>query len=166
MTTYEIGDLVYVLDSARKIGISPKLQPAWKGPYVVSKVISPILFEVADTRKSFVLHHDRLKPCENRSIPLWLCRKRNEILNNLDQEDPENEDDFCLEWLFDNEPDNTDASLPEYYQEEVQSFPDDQVLPESTLETEQLDSGDQLPELQPSRSGRERRRLRHLQDYI
>ena len=92
-------------------------------------------------------------------------------MNDLDQEDPENEDDFCLEWLFNNEPDNTDVSLPEYCQEDVQSFSDDQVLPESTLHIDQqLDSEDQLPELlpelQPSRSGRERRRLRHLQDYI
>ena len=158
---------MYVLDSARKISTSPKLQPVWKGPYVIFKVSSPILFEVTDKRKSFVLHHDRLKPCEDHSIPLWLRRKRSKFLNNLDQEDPENEDDFCLEWLFDNEPDNTDASLPEYYQEEVQSFSDDQVLPESTLgAVQQLDSGDQLSELQPSRSGRERRRPRHLQAYI
>ena len=64
MTTYEIGDIVYVLYLARKIGLSPKLQPAWKGPYVISKVLSPILFEVAD-KKIFVLHHDRLKPCED-----------------------------------------------------------------------------------------------------
>ena len=77
-------------------------------------------------------------------------------MNDLNQEDPENEDDFCLEWLFDNEPANTDASLPEYCQEKVQSFSDDPVSPESTLGIEQqLDSGDQLPELQPSRSGRE-----------
>ena len=167
VTTYEIGDLVYVLDSARKIGISPKLQPEWKGPYVISKVISPIIFEVADKRKSFVLHHDRLKPCEDRAIPLWLRRKRSKILNDLDQEDPENEDDFCLDWLFENEPDDTDVSLLGYCQEKVQLFPDDPVSPESTLEIEQhLDSGDQLPELQPTRSGRERRRPRHLQDYI
>ena len=51
VTTYEIGDLVYVLDSARKIGLSPKLQPTWKGPYVISKVLSPILFEVGDKKK-------------------------------------------------------------------------------------------------------------------
>ena len=155
---YEVGDLVYVIHSARKIGTSPKLQPVhnFQGSFTYS----------VDKKKSFVLHHDRLKPCKDRSIPLWLHRKQNKILNNLDQEDPENKDNFCLEWLFDNEPDNTDTSLPEYYQEEVQSFPDDQVLPESTLETEQqLDSGDQLPELKPSRCGRERR-LCHLQDCI
>ena len=75
VTSYEIGDLVYVLDSARKICISPKLQLVWNGPYVISKVISPILFEVTDKRKSFVLHHDRLKPCEDCSVPLWLRRK-------------------------------------------------------------------------------------------
>ena len=68
--------IVYVLDLARKIGISPKLQPVWKGPYVISKVISPILFEVTDKRKSFVLHHDKLKPCEDHSVPLWLKYRR------------------------------------------------------------------------------------------
>ena len=37
VTTYEVGDIVYVLDSARKIGLSPKLKPVWKGPNVISK---------------------------------------------------------------------------------------------------------------------------------
>ena len=66
-----------------KIGISPKLQLVWKGPYIIFKVISPILFEVADKKESFVLHHNRLKPCEDRSVPLWLCRKWNKILTTL-----------------------------------------------------------------------------------
>ena len=51
MAKSDNGDLVYDLDSTRKIGFIPKLQPAWKGPYVISKVISPILFEVADKKK-------------------------------------------------------------------------------------------------------------------
>ena len=59
MTMHEIGDLVYVLDSARKIVISPKLQPVWKVPFVIFKVISPILFEDADKKRSFVLHRVR-----------------------------------------------------------------------------------------------------------
>ena len=45
--SYEVGDIVYVIDSAKKVGVSPKLQPVWKGPYVISRVISPILFVVA-----------------------------------------------------------------------------------------------------------------------
>ena len=70
--TYEVGDLVYKLDSAKKVGQSPKLQQVWKGPFLVTKVLSPVLFRVCDRRKSYVLHHDRLKPCEDRDIPLWL----------------------------------------------------------------------------------------------
>ena len=72
MKTNEVGDLVYKLDSAKKVGQSPKLQQVWKGPFLVTKVLSPILFRVCDRKKSYVLHHDRLKPCEDRDIPLWL----------------------------------------------------------------------------------------------
>ena len=96
--TYEIGDLVYLLDSARKIGQSSKLQQIWKGPLLVTKVLTPILFEVTGRKKPVVLHHDRLKPCCDRNIPLWLRRKRNQVLgksnegfekvhNNLEIED-------------------------------------------------------------------------------
>ena len=67
--TYEVGDLVYKLDSAKKVGQSPKLQQVWKGPFLVTKVLSPVLFRVCDRKKSYVLHHDRLKPCKDRDIP-------------------------------------------------------------------------------------------------
>ena len=79
--TYEVGDLVYKLDSAKKVGQSPKLQQVWKGPFLVTKVLSPVLFGVCDRKKSYVLHHDRLKPCEDRDIPLWLRRKRSRLLD-------------------------------------------------------------------------------------
>ena len=31
-------------------------------------------------KKSYILHHDRLKPCEDRDTPLWIRRKRNSLL--------------------------------------------------------------------------------------
>lgn len=59
---------------------------------VVGK-ISSILFRVAGRKSSEVLHHDRLKLCNDRNIPLWLKRKRHDILsgshdsaNDLDNE--------------------------------------------------------------------------------
>ena len=76
---YEVGDLVYRIESVKKVGQSPKLQQVWKGPLLIIQVISPILFRVADRKKTYVLHHDRLKPCEDRDIPLWLRRKRNKL---------------------------------------------------------------------------------------
>ena len=87
VVSYEVGDLVYVIDSAKKTGVSPKLQPVWKGPYVICRVISQILFVVAGRKKTFVLHHDRLKPCGNRDVPFWLRRRRNNILNGAEMEE-------------------------------------------------------------------------------
>ena len=48
--TFSVGDLVYCLDSSRKIGRSPKLrsQP-WKGPFIISK---KMLFKITGQRKS------------------------------------------------------------------------------------------------------------------
>ena len=87
------------------------------------KVISPILFKVAD-KKSFFLHQDRLKSYEDLSVHVWLRRKWNKILNNLDQEDPENEEGLCLERLFD-APDNIGLNMPKYHQKETQIAPED-----------------------------------------
>ena len=41
-TSYDVGDLVYVLDPSNKPGVSTKLQPIYRGPYLVIKVYSPI----------------------------------------------------------------------------------------------------------------------------
>ncbi|KAL5011242.1 hypothetical protein ScPMuIL_011676 [Solemya velum] len=65
--------------SSRTSGRSPKLQPQWKGPYVVSKVVSPVLYEIADQRNRKVLHHDRLKSCSLESIPGWVSRLRRNL---------------------------------------------------------------------------------------
>ena len=45
--SYEAGDLVYKLDSAKKVGQSPKLEKVWKGPFLVVEVVSPVLFRIA-----------------------------------------------------------------------------------------------------------------------
>ena len=49
-----------------------------------------------------MLHHDRLKPCADRDIPLWLRRKRNKLLTNQDDIDMENAGDTSQ--FVDNEP--------------------------------------------------------------
>ena len=78
---YEVGDFVYRLNGASKVGESKKLKPVWLGPLVVTAVINPVLFHVKDRKNEYVLHHDRLKPCEDRVIPLWLCRMRHNMLD-------------------------------------------------------------------------------------
>jgi transposase InsO family protein len=78
---FSVGDLVYKLDSASSPGMSRKLKPVYVGPLVVSEVISPLLYRVEGRRRSQVLHHDRLRFCNDRAIPMWARRKRHVILN-------------------------------------------------------------------------------------
>ena len=78
---YEIGDFVYHLNSATKTGESKKLKPVWIGPLVVIDVINPVLFRVKDCKKEYVLHHDCLKHCEDRSIPFWLRKLCHNLLD-------------------------------------------------------------------------------------
>ena len=89
---YNVGDLVYLITSSSKVGQSNKLKPIWKGPYLMIKVISPVLFRIKGRKREVVVHHDRLKPCMDRSILLWMRRLRHRELD-LDETLPYEEDD-------------------------------------------------------------------------
>lgn len=98
--SYEPGDLVYEINSASKIGISQKLQKIWKGPLLVVKVLSPWLYVVKGRRKERVVHHDRLKVCRDREIPLWMMRMRNDFFKAEQQGEVwEREEDYGEETL-------------------------------------------------------------------
>ena len=71
---------MYFLQSATLKGESKKLKPVYHGPVVISKVLSPVLYRVELRKRSTVMHHDRLKKCVDREVPLWVRRKRHQIL--------------------------------------------------------------------------------------
>ena len=99
--SYEKGDLVYQRNEAGQVGQSRKLQPIFVGPALVTQVLSPVLFRVENRNRSYVLHHDRLIPCKDRVIPLWIRRKRHDLLGDdttLDEDDEEGEADILPEW--------------------------------------------------------------------
>ena len=63
------------------MGQSRKLLPQWKGPFVeVMEVISPLLYRVVGRKREYVKHHDKLRICEDRDIPLWMRWIRQLIL--------------------------------------------------------------------------------------
>lgn len=90
--SFQKGDIVLEIESGTIIGKCKKLKNIWKGPYVISKVINSVLFEIAGQKKTRIVHHDRLKLCEDRSMPLWITRKREEILRQDLEDEDENED--------------------------------------------------------------------------
>jgi len=60
------------------VGQSKKLQPIFKGPFLILKQKSPSLFLIADRKKTSLVHHDRLQPCKDCHLPVWLQRKRHQ----------------------------------------------------------------------------------------
>lgn len=85
---FDRGDLVYKLDNSTKVGQSKKLRPVWLVPYVVTEVLSPIPYWIEGSWKTHVVHHDRIKICRDRVIPMWMCWKGHEILD-LDETIPQ-----------------------------------------------------------------------------
>jgi transposase InsO family protein len=72
---YFEGDLVYKIDSSTTVGESKKLRSPYKGPYLVVKSAPPI-YTIRGRKGEETLHHDRLKICEDRQVPLWMRRLR------------------------------------------------------------------------------------------
>ena len=80
---FEVGDLVYPRKESVKPGLSRKLCPMYIGPFFVTKGMSPCLYRVEDRSRSWVLHHDKLKVCEDRVVPYGIRRKRHEVLRSV-----------------------------------------------------------------------------------
>ena len=49
---YELGDAIYLIDSAKKVGEVSKLRSPWKGSFVITEVISPILYKVKNRKRN------------------------------------------------------------------------------------------------------------------
>ncbi|CAC5419025.1 unnamed protein product [Mytilus coruscus] len=105
---YEVGDIVFKIDSARKIRVCPKLKVPWKGPFVVAEIKSHVLYKIRNKKTSEVIHHDRLKLSQIRDLPVWTQRLKKRILENLEMKmledliDEEEHQDLGLDWLFSN----------------------------------------------------------------
>ncbi|VDH95774.1 Hypothetical predicted protein [Mytilus galloprovincialis] len=87
--TYDVGDANYRIDSATNVGESKKLRSPWQGPYLVIKVISPVLYRIQKRKKALVVHHDKLKPCEDKVLPKWLKYARHRLSLGVSQENEE-----------------------------------------------------------------------------
>ena len=123
------------------------------------EVVSPVLFRIADRKKTYVLHHDRLKPCLDRDVPLWLRRKRSSLLQGLNEDNGEPDtESFGLDKLFEEcSVDGNDYISPDELDK----------LEENPLEIQDpLESNACFPDpLPPTRAGRERKRPQYLADY-
>ena len=81
---YAKGDLVYMRDSTKTKGISPKLQPRYKGPCIVTRKRSDLLYEIRHKQKGKgkLLHHDRIKPYLSEDVPHWMSLLQTKLRQN------------------------------------------------------------------------------------
>lgn len=145
-STYDTGDVVYEINSATKVGSSQKLEKIWKGPFLVTKVLSPLLFVIKGRKKEKVVHHDRLKLCEDRVIPIWLTRMRNSFLLG---EDITGDEFFPDDMLH----------LDTFF-----GTGEDETQEEDEDEDDSLSSVQEAPKI--SRKGRNVKTPAHYKDYV
>ena len=90
------------MDSATQIGLSRKLKTPWKEPYLITKVINSVRFQIEDRKRSWKVHHDLLRLCNGIELPIWLQRKRSltEETGESKVAEPEEEDVLNVESLF------------------------------------------------------------------
>ena len=79
--TYNVGDFVYKLDDSTEVGVSKKLRSPWVGPFLIIEVLSPNLYRVQGRKERDVLHHDKLRLCVDREIPLRMRQMRRRFLS-------------------------------------------------------------------------------------
>ena len=114
--TYHPGDLVYIINESSTKGLSRKLQPVFKGPFIVTHQISDVLYQLQGRRSTDVkvMHHDRMKICKDRDLPLWIRRKRAVILGDTPSSTVDLDETLYLPALFDKgegDPENDFSSL-------------------------------------------------------
>ena len=68
-TIYEDGDVILKNNNAGVLGSSKKLNPVWKGIWVVNKIMSAVV----------LVHHDTLNKCGDSRLPRWVERLRGQI---------------------------------------------------------------------------------------
>ena len=77
---FNIGDFIYLKSTTTKTG-SKALTPVWQGPFLVISS-NPPLYKIEDRKcRSKTLHHDRLKLCNDRVVPMWIRRRRHALLD-------------------------------------------------------------------------------------
>lgn len=81
---FETGDVVYKLDQSPKIGKSGKLQSPWMGPYIVISCRHPV-YTIKNRKREITCHHDKIKICNDRALPMWTRRMRQKYLKETGQ---------------------------------------------------------------------------------
>ena len=74
LTSFEVGEWVWLYGVQRKRGLSPEFMSKWTGPYLVISKLSDVVYRVQLKSRSTpkVIHIDRLKKYQGPKLRSWL----------------------------------------------------------------------------------------------
>jgi hypothetical protein len=97
---FQVKDLVYLYYPARKPDLTKKFYSPWSGPFVITRKISELNYEIADqNNRKQIVHWNHLKRCYNSE--LWKPKPNAKAVrkprNNLQRRRSENtENEFPI----------------------------------------------------------------------
>ena len=74
------------------LGSSKKLNPVWKGIWVVNKIMSAVLLEIKNNKNVCVVNHGTIKKCWDSDLPRWVDRLRGQITERGEAKEGSRED--------------------------------------------------------------------------
>lgn len=86
--SFEVGEVVYMVEKTKKIGVSPKLSPKWLGPFIVVQTLGTIYEIQLTPRKSKMVHFDMLKKCYSNPLPTWLQKAQKRVMLAVNAQAP------------------------------------------------------------------------------
>ena len=81
---YQEGDVVWCLMEVRKVGVTPKLEYVYEGPFLVKKKLSELdyVLQLDRSGKERPVHHNKLKPYEGDHPPRWVVKAKRQFSNH------------------------------------------------------------------------------------
>ena len=78
---YMEGDVVWCLMEARKVGISPKLERVYEGPFLIRRKLSELDFvlQLDQMGTERPVHHNKLKLYEGDNPPKWVLKAKKKL---------------------------------------------------------------------------------------
>jgi hypothetical protein len=79
-TPYQVGQAVFFKNEKRRVGQNPKLQYPYEGPFIITKKLSDLNYEIQVSKKgkSRVVHYEKIKNCK-ATVPTWIKKKQEEL---------------------------------------------------------------------------------------
>ena len=72
------GQLIWLYDPIRKLGVCQKFVSKWKGPFLVTKRIDDLNYFIKKSAKQLpkIVHVDRLMPYKGNQVPKWIIQPK------------------------------------------------------------------------------------------